>query len=84
MYKIVLVTPEPDYKLRIDFNDGSRVIYNMQTLVKTIPYNRLNEWDLFRRVNYDEKSVYWEPEDNAPEYFPLRLSIDTILFSFRN
>ena len=84
MYKIIAVSPEPDFKLHLEFNDGSRVIYNMQKLVKTIPYIRLNEWVYFKKVRYDDKSVYWEPEESKPEYLPLRLSIDTILFSLRD
>jgi len=83
MCKIAAVRPEQDYKLRIDFDDGSQIIYNMQKLVRTMPYNKLNDWELFQKVRYDEKSVYWETQENKPQYFPLRLNIDTILFSLR-
>ncbi len=83
MCKITEVHAEGDNKLRIDFDDGSQVIYNMQKLVKTIPYIKLSDRSYFEKVKYDEKSVYWDNEDGKAEYFPLKLSIDTILFSLR-
>ena len=77
------VVPSDDYKLRIDFEDGSQIIFNMQKMVKTMPYFRLNDPTSFQSVKFDEKSIYWDAADEKPEYFPLRLSIDTILFSLR-
>lgn len=84
MSKIVCVHGSDDYKLLIDFDDGSKVTFNMQNMVKTLPYFRLNDLTSFQAVKFDGKFVYWEPEENKPEYFPLRLSIDKILFSLRD
>jgi hypothetical protein len=84
MSKIISVQADDDYKLLIGFEDGSSINYNMQRLVKTMPYLRLKDNACFRSVRFDEKSVYWEPADGKPEYFPLRLSVDNILFSLRD
>lgn len=83
MSKIVNVYAGDDYKLLIDFEDGSSITYNMQKLVRTIPYLRLKDSSSFQAVKFDEESVYWDAGDEKPEYFPLRLSVDTILFSLR-
>lgn len=83
MSKIVNVRTSDDYKLLIDFDDGSSIIFNMQKMVETIPYFRLKDPSGFRAVKFDGKSVYWDTSDGKPEYLPLRLSIDSILFSLR-
>ena len=84
MSKIISVQGNEDYKLLIDFEDGSSISYNMEKLVKTMPYFRLKDLTSFQAVKFDEKLIYWEPEDGKSEYFPLRLSIDKILFSLRD
>ncbi|MGB8452659.1 MAG: hypothetical protein WCD89_10025 [Anaerocolumna sp.] len=55
----------------------------MQDMVKTFPYNKLSDWEYFRKARCDEKAIYWYAEDVKHKYFPLSLSIDTILFSLR-
>jgi len=84
MSKIVSVHGSDDYKLLIDFEDGSNITFNMQKLVRTIPYIRLKDLASFQTVKFDKKSVYWGAEDEKLEYLPLRLSVDTILFSLRD
>jgi len=84
MSSIVNVKTSDDYKLLIDFEDGSNLTFNMQKMVEAIPYFRLKDPSSFRAVKFDEKSVYWNAPDGKPEYLPLKLSIDTILFSLRN
>ena len=83
MGKIVNVHASDDYKLLIDFDEGSNILFNMQKMVRTIPYFRLKDLANFQAVKFDEKSVYWDDADGKPEFFPLRLSVDTILFSLR-
>lgn len=83
MSKVVNVCASDDYKLLIDFEDGSSIAYNMQKLIRTVPYLRLKDPSNFQAVKFDERSVYWDDGDKKPEYFPLRLSIDAILFSLR-
>lgn len=84
MSKIVSVNASVDYKLLIGFEDGSSINYNMQKLVKTMPYLRLKDTAYFQGVKFDEKYVFWEPVDGKREIFPLRLSVDNILFSLRD
>lgn len=84
MSRIVNVHGSYDYKLLIDFEDGSSITYNMQKLVGTLPYYRLSDIACFQSVKFDDKSVYWEAADKKPEYFPLRIGIDAILFSLRD
>ncbi|MDD3167835.1 MAG: DUF2442 domain-containing protein [Eubacteriales bacterium] len=84
MSRILNVQARDDYKLFIDFEDGSSITYNMQKLVETIPYVRLKDPASFRAVKFDEKSLYWEAADTKPEYLPLRISVDSILFSLRD
>ena len=83
MSKIVKVCTGDEYKLLIDFDDGSSITYNMQKLLKTIPYLCLQDSASFQAVKSDEESVYWDVGNKKHEYFPLRLGIDTILFSLR-
>lgn len=82
--KIVNVQAGHDYKLLIDFEDGSSITYNMQEVVKTIPYLRLKDSSSFQAVKFDKEYVYWDAGGEKPEYFPLRLSVDAILFSIRD
>jgi len=84
MSSIVNVRTSDNYRLLIDFEDGSKLTFNMQRMVETIPFFRLKDPSSFQSVKFDEKSVYWDVSDGKPEYLPLKLSIDTILFSLRN
>ena len=83
MGKILNVRAAEDYKLLIDFDDGSNLIFNMQKMVRTIPYVRLQDPACFQIVKFDDKSVYWDAPGEKPEYLPLKLSVDSILFSLR-
>ena len=84
MSKIAHVHGGDGYKLLIDFDDGSSIVFNMQKMIKTFPYLRLNDLSSFQAVKFDEKSVFWEPVDGNRECFPLRLTVDNILFSIRD
>lgn len=83
MGKIVNVRAGEDYRLLIDFDDGSSLIFNMQRMVRTLPYFGLQDSASFQAVKFDDKSVYWDAPDGKPEYLPLKLSLDNILFSLR-
>ncbi len=84
MSKIISAHGSDDYRLLIDFEDGSSITFNMQKLVKTIPYCRLKDPKSFQTVKFEEKSVYWNAGDDKPEYLPLKLSVDAILFALRD
>lgn len=81
--KITNVSPRDDYKLLIDFEEGNQVIFNMQRMVETLPYNRLRNLEVFKAVRFEDKAVYWDPPDEKPEIFPLRITVDSILFTLR-
>jgi hypothetical protein len=81
--KITNVQATDDYKLLIDFEEGNRVSFNMQRMVETIPYFRLRQLDAFKAVKFEDKAVYWDPPDGKPEYMPMRITVDEILFTLR-
>lgn len=84
MSRIVNAQAGDDYMLFLNFEDGSNIAFNMKRLVNSIPYLKLKETSYFQSVKFDDKFVYWNPSDERPEYIPLKLSIDTILFSLRD
>lgn len=84
MSKIQHVNARNDYKLLIEFEDGSTIIFNMQKMVNTLPYLWLNDISNFNTVKFKGKSIYWDAGGEKTEFFPLRLSIDNILFSLRD
>ncbi|MPN20917.1 hypothetical protein SDC9_168296 [bioreactor metagenome] len=55
----------------------------MQRMVETLPYLRLQNKEVFRAVRFEDKAVYWDPPDGKPEIFPLRITVDSILFTLR-
>lgn len=81
--KITNVCATEDYRLLIDFEAGNRVIFNMQRTVETLPYRRLKNMETFKSVRFEDKAVYWDPPDEKPEIFPMRITVDEILFSLR-
>ncbi len=81
--RITNVRATEDYRLLIDFEEGNQVIFNMQRMVETLPYRRLQDMEIFRAVRFEDKAVFWEPPDEKPEIVPLRFTVDSILFSLR-
>lgn len=83
MSKIVDVHAIDEHKLQIDFDDEINIVFNMKKILETIPYVRLKDTAYFQTVKFDEKAIYWETVHGESDYFPLKISIDTILFSLR-
>lgn len=84
MAKITCATPEQDHILRIEFEGGSSVIFDMGELIKTLPYCSLNDPKRFRDFTVEPKAIRWkdvEVPGQAP--VPVRLTVDTILFAIR-
>ncbi len=81
--KITNVQPTDDYRLLIDFEKGNQVIFNMQYMVETLPYLRLKNLEAFKSVLFEDKAVYWDPPDEKLEIFPIRITVDSILFTLR-
>jgi hypothetical protein len=65
-----MVEPMPDYKLRVLFDDGKTVIYNVKEDIETIEsYKDLTAVQgLFEQVQLDESRtcVYWNDQIDLP------------------
>lgn len=81
--RITNVRAAAHYILLIDFEDGSRVNFDMNRMVETLPYRRLSDPEVFRNVKFEDKAVYWDPPDGKPEIISMRFTVDDILFSLR-
>ena len=68
--KIKTVDPLPDYKLKVLFDDGKTVIYNVKEDIETIEsYKDLEAVQgLFEQVQLDESRtcVYWNDQIDLP------------------
>jgi len=83
--KIVGVTPNDDYTLLIEFEDGNKILFNMQKLVQTIPYASLKNLEHFRSMSIEDKAICWkDPDNERPTMMPLRITVDNILFRIRD
>ena len=60
----------PDYQLRVSFDDGKCVLYNVKEDIDTIPTfsSLLTETALFKNVQLDESRtcVFWSEEIDLP------------------
>ncbi|MDQ7096716.1 DUF2442 domain-containing protein [Desulfosporosinus sp. PR] len=85
MSKIIKVIPQDDYTLRIEFEHGHKILFNMQRLIKTFPYLALNDLECFRKVVIEDKALYWpNTGDREHTILPARLTVDNILFTIRD
>jgi hypothetical protein len=85
MSKIKKVTANDDYTLLIEFEGGNKVLFNMQELVKTIPYSRLRNLECFKNIIIEDKAISWRDQENKElSIYPVRLTIDNILFNIRD
>ena len=68
--KIKMVEPMPDFKLKVLFDDGKTVIYNVKEDIETIEsYKDLaTVHGLFQQVQLDESRtcVYWNDQIDLP------------------
>ena len=68
--KIKMVEPMPDFKLKVLFDDGKTVIYNVKEDIETIEsYKDLTAvHGLFQQVQLDESRtcVYWNDQIDLP------------------
>nr|WP_242843244.1 DUF2442 domain-containing protein [Kineothrix alysoides] len=76
------MTPNDNYTLLIEFEYGNQVLFNMERMVKTLPYCALSNLELFREVRMEEKAIYWDTD--KPTLIPLRFTVDNILFTIRD
>lgn len=50
MSKIHKVTPNDDYTLPVEFEHGSKIIFNMREIRKTIPFGSLQDLSRFKDI----------------------------------
>jgi hypothetical protein len=84
MSKILNVTPNDDYTLLVEFEHGNKIIFNMQDMIKTIPYSSLADLSRFKDITLEEKAISWpEPVPDEKSIIPLRVTVDNMLFTIR-
>ena len=84
MGKILKVTPNDDYTLLVEFEHGNKIIFNMRDIIKTIPFNSLEDLTRFKDIVVEEKAISWpEPVPGEKSIIPLRLTVDNMLFTIR-
>lgn len=67
--KITNVRAMDDYRLLINFEEGNRVVFNMERMVETRPYGKLKNLETFRVVRFEDKAVYWNlPNEKTEPY----------------
>lgn len=85
MSKIIKVVPNDDYTLLIEFDQGDKILLNMQKLIKTMPYVSLKNLDYFKEVSFEDKAICWsQAQGGKPSIMPMRLTVDNILFMLRD
>jgi hypothetical protein len=84
MSRLINVTANDDYTLLVEFERGNKIIFNMEPLIRTLPYNRLNDLVLFRDIRLEDKAICWPDNgDGGQSMMPVRLTVDNILFAIR-
>lgn len=84
MSKMLKVTPGDDYTLLVEFEHGNRILFNMKDLIETMPYSSLKDLSHFRDITLEEKAILWpDPIPGEAALYPIRLTVDNILFAIR-
>lgn len=84
MSKMLKVTPNDDYTLLVEFEGGNKIIFNMIELIETMPYIRLKDLNRFKDISLEEKAICWpDPVSAKPTEYPIRLTVDNMLFAIR-
>lgn len=84
MSKMLRVTPRDDYTLFVEFENENAIIFNMRELVETMPYSSLKDLSRFRDLTLEEKAIRWpDPPSGNAALYPIRLTVDNILFAIR-
>lgn len=76
------MTPNDNYTLLIEFEHGDQILFNMERMVKTLPYHALSNLEFFKKVRMEDKAIYWDTD--KPPLIPLRFTVDNILFAIRD
>jgi hypothetical protein len=82
MSKILEVTPNDNYNFLVKFGHGNKIIFNMRDIIKTIPFNSMEDLSRFKDIMVEEKAICWpEPVPGEISIIPLRLMVDNMLFT---
>jgi Protein of unknown function (DUF2442). len=85
MSKILKVIPNDDYTLLVEFEHGNKIIFNMRDKIKTFPFSSLEDPERFKDITLEEKAIRWpEPVPGETSIFPLRITVDNMLFTIRD
>jgi hypothetical protein len=77
MGKILNVTPNDDYTLLVEFEHGNKILFNMKPMLKSLPYQSLNDLTRFKNITLEKKAICWpNPVDTDEGIVPLRLTLD--------
>lgn len=73
MTQIKSVTPNDDYRLEVQLENGSSIILNMADRLNTVRFGLLEEKDFFQRATTDGTLIKWDNkiEISANEVFQL-------------
>lgn len=73
MLKIVRVIPKEDYCVEIALNNGSKVILDLKSRLKTARFGMIADEEFFRKATTDGICVSWEEkiEISISEVFQL-------------
>lgn len=82
MSKIIGVTPNDDFTVLIEFEHGNKILFNMQEIIRTMPFSSLHDIERFRDIRFEDKAIYWKTEKQT--VVPARLTVDNILFALRD
>lgn len=84
MSKMLKVTPTDDYTLIVEFENGNRIVFNMKDLIETMPYSSLKDLNRFKDITLEEKAIRWpDPIPGKAALYPIRLTVDNMLFAIR-
>lgn len=84
MSKMLKVTPNDDYTLLVEFEHGNKIIFNMREHIKTLPFSSLEDLSRFKDITLEEKAIRWpEPITGKKSIYPLRITVDNMLFTIR-
>ena len=65
---VVSVNVHPGYRLRLEFENGERRLFNMTPCMDKKPFNRLKDSPIFNCAHVDYGTVVWPGNiDIAPE-----------------
>ncbi len=83
MSRMLKVTPGDDYTLLVEFEHGNRILFHMGDLIETMPYNSLRDLRRFKDITLEEKAIRWPAPVPGRAQYPIRLTVDNILFAIR-